>query len=258
MLKLGLLEPSEKNGKKVVICIPLSGAKPFPQCIDALEASAPLLTNAGYDHNLVSRRGPYISHNRGEMLRKAMDAKADIVVFIDQDLSWEPEDLLRLIEHDSDVTSGLYRMKSQTVEFMGAVETDEQDRPQVNPDGSMRGYMVPAGFLKITKKAVHEFMEAYPELCYGPKYRLAVDLFQHGAHNGLWWGEDYRFSRRWRERCGEIHILPDLNLTHWLKTDDGFEPFPGNYHEFMLRQPGGSKEVRHEGKTGKRQAVRCD
>jgi hypothetical protein len=80
-------------------------------------------------------------------------------------------------------------------------------------------------------------MAAYPELCFGPRYHPSVDLFNHGAHEGVWWGEDYAFCRRWNAIGGEIWVVPDLDLTHHSKT----EAFPGNYHEWLLRQPGGSK-----------------
>ena len=81
-------------------------------------------------------------------------------------------------------------------------------------------------------------MGAYPELCYGPRWRESVDLFQHGAHERLWWGEDYAFCRRWREKCGDVWMLPDITITHW----KGDKPHPGNWHEFLLRQPGGSAD----------------
>jgi hypothetical protein len=77
--------------------------------------------------------------------------------------------------------------------------------------------------------------KAHPELLYGNKDKPHLDLFNHGAHEGLWWGEDYAFSRRWTALGEEIWVVPDLELTHHGKT----EAFPGNYHKFLLRQPGG-------------------
>jgi hypothetical protein len=62
-----------------------------------------------------------------------------------------------------------------------------------------------------------------------------IDLFNHGAYQNCWWGEDYSFCRRYREAGGEVLIYPDLNLTH----NDGKIPYPGNFHTFMRKQPGG-------------------
>lgn len=190
---------------------------------------------------MVSEVGcPYVSHARATMLRKALDAKADVIVFIDHDLSWRPADLLKLIETSGDVVAGVYRFKKPEVEYMGALFSGADGRPIVRDDGCVSAHSVPAGFLKITNVAVNRFMAAYPALVYGDLFHPSVDLFNHGAHKGVWYGEDYAFSRNWRDLGGEIWIVPDLALTH--HTPD--TPYPGNYHHFLRQQPGGSHEHR--------------
>lgn len=231
-----------KKQKKVVFCIPTL-TKPYPVTMDSLEASIPLIQGAGWDDHMVMEFGcPYISAARSKMLRKALDAGADVIVFIDHDLSWRPEDLLKLIETRGDVISGTYRFKRDEVEFMGSLLVEDDGRPKVREDGCVLAGSIPAGFLKITKEGVNKFMAAYPELCYGERYSPCVDLFNHGAHQWTWWGEDYAFARRWRERCGEVWIIPDLEITHW----GGDKPFTGNFHEYLLACPGGSKDPQRE------------
>lgn len=174
------------------------------------------------------------------MLRAALDAKADVIVFLDYDVSWHPQDLLKLIETEGDVVAGTYRVKTdqgETPEFyMGTWETNADFTPKLRRDGAISAKLVPAGFLKITKEAVDSFMVAYPELCYGPMYHLSVDLFNHGVHERIWWGEDYSFARRWKEKCGDIWLVPDLSIDH---HDKNGKVYPGNLHYFLLRQPGG-------------------
>lgn len=224
--------------KKVVFCVPIVG-RPYPQFVSALEASIPLIRAAGWDEELVQEiDNPYISGARATMLRKALDHDATVIVFLDYDLEWEPSALLRLIETEGDVIAGTYRCKIETEQYMGAVFSGEDGRPIVRADGCVKASVAPAGFLKITPEAVDAFMGAYPELCYGPRYSQSVDLFQHGAHERLWWGEDYAFCRRWSAKCGDVWIMPDLPITHW----KGSKPHPGNWHEFLMQQPGGSNE----------------
>jgi glycosyltransferase involved in cell wall biosynthesis len=224
--------------KKVVFCIPIVG-KPYDVCVQSLEASLPLLEAAGYSHGLAQILNyPYISAARATMLRSALDAKADVIVFIDYDMSWDPPDMLKLIETEGLVVAGTYRMKIDDEQYMGTIETDENLRPITRADGCIKAKTIPAGFLKITPETVDKFMDAYPELCYGPWHHLAVDLFNHGVHNRLWWGEDYSFARRWNEKCGDVWIVPDLNLDHSTKD----KMFKGNFHHFLMRQPGGSND----------------
>jgi hypothetical protein len=104
---------------------------------------------------------------------------------------------------------------------------------------TLKALMIPAGFLKVTREAVDRVMAFCPELCFGERISPHVDLFNHGAHEWTWYGEDYAFSKRWRERCGgDIWLIPTLNITHWL----GDKPFPGNYDRYLRGIPGGEAE----------------
>jgi hypothetical protein len=233
---------TDEKKRKVAVCIPTI-TKPYQQCLDSLAASAPLIAAAGWQMADIYEVGnPYISVARAEMLRKALDVGATAIVFIDHDLSWEPGDLLRLIETDGDVVAGTYRFKREPEEYMGAAQPNIHARPQVRADGCIKMHSIPAGFLKLTRNAVNKFMLAYPELCYGDRFALSVDLFNHGAHEGTWYGEDYAFARRWREKCGDIWCIPDLNITHH-RPD---EAYPGNYHRYLQQQEGGSESANPE------------
>jgi len=211
--------------------------RPYQPFLDAMEAAAIALEAAGIENHFAVEVGSaYISHARSKGLRRAMDVKPDAVIFLDHDLSFAPDAIFKLIETPGDVVAGTYRYKQPKEEYMGRWRHNDDDRPLQREDGCIRAEWVPAGFLKVTAQAVHDFMGSYPELTYGPRYRPSVDLFNHGAYEGTWWGEDYAFSRRWNERGGEIWIIPDLDLTH--HAADG-TAYPGNFHTHLRRQPGG-------------------
>ena len=75
---------------KVVLCVPTI-TRPYQQLLDSIRAAVPLLDEAGIEHQMVSEVGnPYISQARNVMLRKALDADADHIVFLDHDLSFDP------------------------------------------------------------------------------------------------------------------------------------------------------------------------
>jgi glycosyltransferase involved in cell wall biosynthesis len=231
--------------KKVVFCVP-SIAGPTAPFVKALENSLPAVLDGGHwIEGYVEEIGnPYISAARATMLRKALDAKADVIVFLDYDLSWRPQDLRKLIDTEGDVVSGTYRFKQEPENYMGSVFSLPNGTPFVRADGCIKARETPAGFLKITKEAVEKFMTAYPELVYGPKYHPYVDIFNHGAIDGTWWGEDYAFCLRWNKKCGDIWVVPDLDLDHHLvdKKDSTISKvFKGNFHRYLLRQPGGSE-----------------
>lgn len=223
---------------KVALCCP-TYSRPFPQFVEAVEAAVPAMDEAGIEHQMVFEVGsPYISGARASLLRKALDAKADIVVFLDHDLSFDPQDLVKLILTPGDVVAGTYRYKKpgEPEEYMGGWETDEAGRPLGRADGCLKATRIPAGFMKISREGVERFMAAYPHLLYGDRDNPHVDLFNHGAHDFVWWGEDMAFSRNWIDCGGEIWVIPDLNLTH----HSADEAFPGNLHQWLMRLPGGA------------------
>ncbi len=223
--------------KKVVFCIP-TVTRPYQVCLDSLQASLPLLNEAGWEDATVYEIGcPYISAARANMLRKALEVGADAVVFIDHDLSWRPEDMLALLQAEGEVVAGTYRFKREPEEYMGALLPGIDGTPQVRSDGAVLAHCIPAGFLRITRAGINKFAYHYPELQYLEQGTLCVDLFNHGVHKGVWYGEDYAFSRNWNEKCGQIWILPSLEINHHTQA----AMFPGNFHRYLLSQPGGSE-----------------
>ena len=225
---------------KVVFCTPTI-TEPYPDYIKSLEKTASKLEEHGWETQSVYEIGnPYISAARAIMLRKALDAKPDAIVFLDHDISWEPEDMGKLLHTDAEVVGGTYRFKKDEEEYMGAIISNGDGIPVTRNDGCIKVDRLPAGFLKVTPKAIDRFMEMYPELVYGPRYAQSVDLFNHGVIDRQWMGEDYAFSKRWCDKCGDLWCVPNLNINH--HSID--QVYKGNLHIFLRRQPGGDL---HEG-----------
>jgi glycosyltransferase involved in cell wall biosynthesis len=223
---------------KVVICVP-TVTRPFQCLLDSIAAAVPLMDAKGYDHNIVYNIGcPYISYSRALMVRKSQEAGADVIIFLDHDLSFPPESLIKLIETEGDLVAGTYRFKEDDEKYMGSILSDIKGYPQVREsDGAIKGFSAPAGFLKITKGGLARFMLHYPELQYVDNDTLTIDLFNHGAYKGVWYGEDYALCRRWIEKCGDLWIIPNIDVHHHTETT----MYPGNFHHYLTRQPGGSE-----------------
>lgn len=220
---------------KIALCVPTI-RKPYQQLLDSIRAALPALDAAGIEHSMVSEIGnPYISQARNVMLRKTLDAKCDAAIFLDHDISFPPDALLKLCKTEGGVVAGTYRFKQDEEKYMGTIRGGIDHKPIVRDDGCINAEWVPAGFLKVTAEAVDRFMGAYPELMYGTRYAPHVDLFHHGAHKGTWYGEDYAFSRNWNDCGGKIWLIPDIDITHHSPDKD----YPGNFHNFLRRQPGG-------------------
>lgn len=250
---------TESKKGKLIFCTP-SLAGPTKPYIKSMEDSLPLIEAAGWEHDYVQIIGvPYISAARATMTRTALDdlraskcrGEQRVIIYLDYDLSWDPEDLLTLLETEGDVVAGTYRCKigdSETggndEQYMGKPVYQPDGKPTCRAtDGAISASLIPAGFLKVSIHAINEFMLAYPDLCYGPLYHQSIDLFNHGAYQRIWWGEDYSFARRWKEKCGDIWLIPNLNINHWSKDEKGEDKvYKGNYHEYLMKLPGANPE----------------
>lgn len=220
---------------KVAICY-ATYSRPTDAFLESLEREVPLLDAAGIEHKAVCEVGcPYISGARATLIRRSMGFDPDAYVFIDDDVSWSPGDLVKLIQAKGDVIGGTYRFKtSGEPKYMGKSFLGPNGKPLVRADGAISAICLPAGFLKVTKRAVRRFMKAYPELTINADgLGNTPDLFNHGAHKGIWFGEDYAFCRRWLECGGEVWLLPDLWLDHNGRGDD-LRVWRGNFHRHLL------------------------
>lgn len=209
--------------------------RPSDIWVDSITDTVPLIEANGWEHGLSQMVGnPYISCARADMLWEALRSKADVIVFLDYDIGWRPETMLKLLETEGDVVAGTYRFKKDEEEYMSYVKTDEDGYPIIRDDGCLEAGLVPAGFLKVTRKAIVKFMKGFPELVYGDPTAPHIDLFNHGARNGSWWGEDYSFCDRWCSLGEKIWLIPDIDLDHC----SGDKIYKGNFHEFLLKHKG--------------------
>jgi len=206
--------------------------RPSAAWLSSVTASASVLRAAGHEPRVEIEAGnPYISFARAIMMQRCPEA--DALLFIDDDLGWDADALLRLVETPDDVVAGDYRFKTAAEEYMGILDAGPDGKPICRADGCVLARRVPGGFLKVTRAAVDRFAAAYPHLRFG----AGLDLFNHGTIDGVWHGEDYAFSKRWTDIGGALWVIPDLTISHHGWDDDAV--FVGNLHAFLMRQPGG-------------------
>lgn len=210
--------------------------RPSAAWLDSIIASAAVLRAAGHDLVVRIEQGcPYIDAARQKLLREHLEDSCDAVVFVDDDLGWQADALLRLVEADAPVVAGDYRFRKPEEVYMALLASGEDGRPVVRADGCIEAERVAGGFLMVRREAVDLFAHAYPDLAYAGGH---VALFQHGVIEGVWYGEDYAFSKRWRDLGGTLWLVPDLTISHHDWDSDAV--YAGNLHEFLQRQPGGA------------------
>lgn len=197
----------------VFIATPTYDGNVWTQYVNSLLQTFIVLGQHGFASSINFMGGnAMISFARAIMTQDFIDSGSKYLLFIDADVSWDPKGAARLIMSPHDVIAGVYPAKIEgpkpVFQTLNLRETGSQNL--VETDG------VPAGFLRISRKAVLKMKEAYPEQRCLYKNREVHLLFEPIImHDGLPLGEDYAFCERWRRTGGKVFIDPCIDFEHY-------------------------------------------
>ena len=177
--------------------------------------------------------------------------KATHLFFIDADIEFNPEDLLRMVAYDKPVIVGAYPKKAvnwgsiveavrrderetaDTVEghssnyvvnFEFLTDEDGNRLPQVQiVDNLVKLKDAGTGFMCIKKDVIQQMFDAHPELSYANDINVDMKFEQYmyalfdtiiDPDSRRYLSEDYTFCRRWQKLGGEVYLDPRTALNH--------------------------------------------
>jgi hypothetical protein len=168
------------------------------------------------------------------------------LLFVDADISFQPEQVERLLRFDKDFVGALYPLKSidwdliparcvaggesirqAALSYVGAFSPDDERKQEGD---FATGLYVGGGFQLIRRGALERMIAAYPETHFTHAHILPKSGVRDETRpspnlyalfdciidpdTGAYLSEDYSFCRRWREIGGEIWIDRASKLTH--------------------------------------------
>ena len=174
---------------------------------------------------------------RNVQIAKFLSMNFSHLIFIDSDIQFEPNDVMKMLFVDKDILVGAYPLKQLPVKYV--VCTKDENLPLVD------GYFhelerAGTGFMMIKREVLLKMMEAYPDLKYDAepeimnahgifteedrelfnKYTYALmdeDIRVIQRADGLkksYLSEDYAFSMRWQDVGGKLLLDPNIKLNH--------------------------------------------
>jgi hypothetical protein len=198
----------------ILVAVPCYDGKVCVETVRSLLNEQIVAVGAGCEFKAVFLPGcSLITHARNQIASDFLASKADRLVFIDADVSWEPGDLVRLAHHPVDFVAGAYRLKQEPESYpVGWLE-----RPELwaDPDTNLLEVAsVPGGFMALNRCVFERLAEAHPDRGYS-HYQFRGHAFFHApVEDGLLLGEDTAFCRDWRAIGGQVWLDPELTLTH--------------------------------------------
>jgi hypothetical protein len=196
---------------------------------------------ADFNLKLLFREGDaLITRARASLISQFLDdADATHLLFIDADIGFEPDQVIRLLQCGADVCAAIYPVKR--IDWDKVRSTIETARPNPaaaalkyvfeveDPDavteqaGFVKVRYAGTGFLMIRRSALERMCARYPQLRYRRDHSTdaatASDsrfaLFECMiAEDGTYLSEDFAFCRRWIDMGGEIWADLKSKLDH--------------------------------------------
>lgn len=206
-----------------------------------------------------------VSRARNNLVAKAMsDPEVTHIMFIDNDITWNPNDILKLIQSNKEIVGGIYPLKSYDWSKMSNphfikdnIERKEKSalKDKLSNEKMVKynllkynvNYLDPmlhvehnlakvkhiaTGFMMIQRSCIEKMMERYFYTKYTDdvsfldphENKMAYALFDCGVCDDHYYSEDWMFCDRWSKMGGSIWIDISINLTH-----SGPEDFEGSY-----------------------------
>jgi len=229
-------------GLRVAICLPCyKGVVPIDWAV-AFARTQTILAMHGCQSWLQCRSNSGLIHAvRNELVHCALeDATTTHILFIDDDVIWDPNDVLKLLAYtqkpDVKFVCGMYPTRTDEPNFMMSLDRDRDGILIQNPNGLLRATGVPAGFM-LVKREVFEDRLVIAQ-CPGTvpsrgdmAGKLLVGYFDY-MHEGLTSiGEDIAFCRRVVRSGISIWIDPLIELAHV-----GTKAYRASFKDWLIEQ----------------------
>jgi len=182
-----------------------------------------------------------ITRGRSAIVARFLDNPSTThLLFVDADITFQPEQVARMLRFDKDFVAGLYPAKifdwqqmadrfgksRETIDeaalaYVGEICRGAEAKTE---DHFATGIYAGTGFQLIKRQVFERMMKAYPDLQYqslhafprsapSKNYYALFDCMIDPA-SGVYLSEDYAFCRRWRALGGEIWLDLTSKLTH--------------------------------------------
>ncbi len=159
------------------------------------------------------------------------------LLFLDADIEFDPEDVLRLLEANKPIIGGMYPKKKidwqKMAEFINKNKNIEYTSELLKllckepvtillNDGDLdmgkhiiQTRYIGTGIMLIQRSVFDEMKKKYPLDVYDCMGTHYFRYFDTELKYGVYLSEDYWFCDRWRELGGEVFLMPNFKCKHW-------------------------------------------
>lgn len=176
-----------------------------------------------------------VSRARNLLTQDMLESNCTDLIFIDSDINFEPQDVLRLMAWTSDpkkgIVAGVPRVRSVDKTYITTLDYDADGQLTMNGMGLVRAERVATAFMMVRRDVFTTMVDAHPDWKYYDKRsdRTVPALFDFKLTEEGYMGEDFLFCDRARELGFEVWIDPTISLGHM-----GVQEYEGNFGHDVL------------------------
>jgi hypothetical protein len=170
-----------------------------------------------------------VTRARNLLAHKFLQSKCTHLLFIDADIEWNPDDVLKLIQHKKELCVGLYANKGyvgnktdpnmfKNIQYSSTLFNNGET---LTGDNLLEIKHGATGFMLIHRGVFDKIREKTDEFLYDT-VRMN-DYFPCKVVEESYLTEDYAFCQMWRETGGKVWADLSICLNH-----EGWHSYPGN------------------------------
>jgi hypothetical protein len=157
-----------------------------------------------------------VNRARNSCAAKFLSGDCSHLMFVDADIQFNPQDIVKLINHDKDIVGGIYPQKTLPPKMvLNTLNNGEHEGDLIEVGTLGTGFMLikRSVFEKMIEEGATPYVDA---IGLSPKENSnQYDFFQCTIDsNGRYLTEDWSFCRRWRQLGGKIWADTTIALAH--------------------------------------------
>jgi len=170
------------------------------------------------------RNESLITRARNILSAMFMESTASHLFFIDADIEFDAESILRALAYDKDILAAAYPKKALPIQYAVNFKFLNPETKQIRMEnGAVEVLDASTGFFCIKRRVFDKMRAEYPELHYKNdsnidpifnKYCYSFFDTIHDPDDNRYLSEDYTFCRRWQKLGGEIWLDVNTKLNH--------------------------------------------
>ncbi len=230
------------KSRKVMICTPVHGDTKW-QYTYSLFATMDICEQMGVAITLQFVVGSSnLPKARNELCAWFLQSECTDLLFIDADMGWDPNEVLRLLASEEPLVAVVGRRKSPgDPSWCVRLLPGSHLNLTQNAMGFVEVLSVGTGMMRITRECLEKIVAARPDLKRkDPKMdpKAAAHYYKFFSFDDDDGGEDYHFCALWRSLGGKVWIDPDAPLTHV-----GDHEWKGRFGDALTALPAADKEA---------------